>query len=130
MKRMLLCTAIALVLSSCAGSGRRDQPSPLTMASGAPRTAEQMQTRIDAVVLKLRIDPKRREIAGDATLTLRTDAPLSTLVLDLDRRYAIDAVELAGTVLAAAQWRNPDGRLRIDLTQPSATDVPFDLRIR
>lgn len=130
MDRKSLCIAIVVLLTACSSHPRREPPTLLTMASGAPRAPEQVQTRIDAVVLKLRVDPKRQRIDGDATLTLRTSASLASVVLDLDRYLSISAIDVDGQALDASRWRNPDGRLRIDLAQPSATDVPFNLRIR
>lgn len=130
MNRILSCVVVTLLLSACAGTATRDQPSLLTMASGAPRTPEQVQTRIDGVLLKLRVDPKRRHIDGDATLSLRTNASLNRIVLDLDRRFAIDGVDVDGRALAAKAWRNPDGRLQIDLPQASGIDTSLSVRVR
>jgi aminopeptidase N len=130
MKRLLPVLCSALILGACAGSGKREQPSLLSMASGAPRSSEQTRTRIDAVLLKLRIDPKRKQIDGDATLTLRVDAATDVVVLDLDRNFAIADVALDGAPLDPARWQNPDGRLRVSLPRPAVVGTPFALRIR
>ncbi|MBK6436614.1 MAG: M1 family metallopeptidase [Rhodanobacteraceae bacterium] len=130
MNRVLSWIVFAILLSGCAGSAKRDQPSLLTMASGAPRTSEQSATRIDAVVLRLRVDPKHRRIAGDVTLNLQTRSALAAIDLDLDRRYAISSIEVDGGALEPARWRNPEGRLHIELPKPTLVDVPFAIRIR
>lgn len=120
-----------LALAACAGSGRRDEPpSLLTMASGAPRSSEQLVTRIDSAVLRFRIDPKRREIEGDAVLTVQVSEPVKAVVLDLDRRFEIMSIELDEKPVDAARWNNPDGRLRIDLTEALAVATPLQVRIR
>lgn len=130
MVRKLLFMAVVTTLAACAGAPKREAPSLLTMASGAPRTPEQVQTRIDDVVLKLRIDVRHRRIEGNATLHLRTASALPEVVLDLDRELKVSAVDVDGQSLDATHWRNPDGRLHITLPKRSGIDVPFVLRIR
>ena len=72
------------------------QSTSLTLASGLPRTSEQEATRIDEAVLRLRVDPSLREITGDATLAVRASRRLDRLVLDLDRRFQIDGIDVGG----------------------------------
>ncbi len=100
------------------------------MASGAPRSAEQKLTHIDAAVLRLRVDPKRREIDADVELTLRASAALDAIVLDLDHRFQIAGIDVNGVAADASRWANPDGRLRVQLEQPLQPATPLKLRIR
>ena len=111
MKRIALAGAGAL-LAACA-----TQPplSTYTVKSGAERGAEQMALDFEKADLKLRIEPASRSIRGDALLTFGTRAPLSRIELDLDRNLPIDAIEVDGQLLPTSSWRNPDGKLGIDL---------------
>ena len=106
------------------------QSTSLTLASGLPRTSEQEATRIDEAVLRLRVDPALREITGDATLAVRASRRLERLVLDLDRRFQIDGIDVGGRALPTTRFRNPLGRLEIDLETPLAADRPLAVRIR
>lgn len=106
------------------------QSTSLTLASGLPRTSEQEATRIDEAVLRFRVDPSLREITGDATLAVRASRRLDRLVLDLDRRFQIDGIDVGGRALPTTRFRNPEGRLEIDLPTPLAVDRPLAVRIR
>jgi aminopeptidase N len=122
MKKILIaCTC--LLLSACA----TQQPplSATSLASGLPRTPEQLAVVFDKADLKLKIDPQARSIAGDATLTFTARAPLERIVLDLDRNLPIDAVEVDGQPLPASRYSNPEGRLAVTLphTVPAGARV-------
>jgi aminopeptidase N len=114
MKRIATATACAL-LGACA-----TQPplSPTNLASGLERSSEQRALAFERAELALRIDPASRSIRGDARLTFGTRAPLDRIELDLDRNLPIDGVEADGQPLAPAHWRNPEGKLTIDLPRP------------
>jgi aminopeptidase N len=115
MKNIVIVGTSAL-LAACATT----QP-PLTdysLGSGAPRSEAQQALEFDKADLKLRIEPADRSIRGDATLTFGTRAPLGSIELDLDRNLPIDAIEVDGQPLPAASWRNPDGKLTINLPHP------------
>jgi aminopeptidase N len=112
MKNIAIAGAGAL-LAGCAIT----QP-PLTdysLGSGAPRSAAQQALDFDKADLKLRIEPATRSIRGDVTLTFGTRAPVSSIELDLDRNLPIDAIAVDGQPLPATSWRNPEGKLTIDL---------------
>jgi len=118
----------SLLLAACATS----QPplSPHTLSSGAPRSADQLQLDFDKADLQLRIEPATRTIRGDALLTFGARAPVNRIELDLDRNLPIDAIEVDGQPLAATHWRNPEGRLTIDLPRPLAAGERTVLRVR
>jgi aminopeptidase N len=112
MKNIAIVGLVAL-LSACAST----QP-PLTaysLGSGAPRSEAQQALEFDKADLKLRIEPAGRSIRGDVTLTFGTRAALRSIELDLDRNLPIDAIDVDGQALPAGSWRNPDGKLTIDL---------------
>jgi aminopeptidase N len=127
MKHIAIAGAGAL-LAGCAAV----QP-PLTeysLGSGAPRSAAQQALEFDKADLKLRIEPASRSIRGDVTLTFGTRAPLGSIELDLDRNLPIDAIEVDGQPLAASSWRNPQGKLTIDLPQTLQPGKQVAVRVR
>jgi aminopeptidase N len=118
----------SVLLTACATT----QP-PLTeysLGSGAPRSEAQQALEFDKADLKLRIEPDSRSIRGDVTLTFGTRAQLSSIELDLDRNLPIDAIEVDGQALPASRWRNPDGKLSIDLPSPLLPGRHVAVRVR
>jgi aminopeptidase N len=127
MKHIAIAGAGAL-LAGCAAV----QP-PLTdysLGSGAPRSAAQQALEFDKADIKLRIEPASRSIRGDVTLTFGTRAPLGSIELDLDRNLPIDAIEVDGQPLASSSWRNPQGKLTIDLPQTLQPGKQVAVRVR
>jgi aminopeptidase N len=110
-------TAIAAVCALLAGCASQPALTTYTVNSGAQRSAAQQALSFDHADLSLCIDPDSRSLRGDATLTFGTSAPLDSIELDLDRNLPIDAITVDGQPLAAGRWRNPDGKLTIDLPQ-------------
>lgn len=98
--------------------------------SGAPRSEAQQALEFDKADLKLRIEPDTRSIRGDVTLTFGTRAPLHSIELDLDRNLPIDAIDVDGQPLPAASWRNPEGKLTIDLPQTLQPGKQAVVRVR
>lgn len=127
MKKIAI-AGMSTLLAACATT----QP-PLTdysIGSGAPRSAAQQALEFDKADLKLRIDPASRSIRGDVTLTFGTRAPVGSIELDLDRNLPIDAIEVDGRPLPAARWRNPEGKLTIDLPQTLQPGKQVAVRVR
>jgi aminopeptidase N len=127
MKNIAIVGASAL-LAGCAVS----QP-PLTdysLGSGAQRSQAQQALDFDKADLKLRIEPATRSIQGDVTLTFGTRATLSSIELDLDRNLPIDAIDVDGQPLPATSWRNPEGKLTIDLPRPLQPGKQVAVRVR
>ncbi|MGC6401253.1 M1 family metallopeptidase [Sphingomonas sp. FW199] len=86
-----------------------------TMRSGGQQPAEQAALRLRHLDLSIAVTPEAKGMSGVAELTLEVQRPVSRLLLDLDTNLAVSAVRIDGTELAAGRWRNPDGRLTIDL---------------
>lgn len=132
MQRRLL--SLSLLLAACAAGPAvaAEQPplTPTTAATGLPRTPEQVATTIEQAELSFRVDPARQWLDGDATLRLRVARDVARLVVDLDRNYAIEQVEIDGAPVDAAHWRNPEGRMQVDLPRPLAAGGRATLRIR
>jgi aminopeptidase N len=110
-------TAIAALCALLAGCASQPALTNYTVNSGAQRSSTQQALSFDHADLSLRIDPDSRSLRGHATLTFSTSAPLDSIELDLDRNLPIDAIAVDGQPLAADRWRNPDGKLTIDLPQ-------------
>lgn len=123
---------LAVALASAAFAAQADQPalSATTAASGMPRAPEQEAVTFERAELSFKVDPARKWLDGDATLSFRAGKPIGRLVVDLDRNYRIDLVELDGKPVDAAHWRNPEGRMTVDLPAQLAAGVAVALRIR
>ena len=123
---------LAVALASAIFGAQAAQPtlSDTTIASGLPRAPEQEAVTFERAELGFKVDPARKWLEGDAKLTFRTGKPIERLVVDLDRNYAIDRVDVDGKAIDAAHWRNPEGRMTVDLPQPLATGARATLRIR
>lgn len=125
-------TLLAIAMAAVAFTARAQQPdlTVTTAATGLARAPEQLATTIELADLSFKVDPARQWLDGDATLVLRVASPVARLVVDLDRNYAIDLVEVDGRPVDAAHWRNPEGRMSIDLAQPLVAGGQASLRIR
>ena len=122
---------LALIISACTPSAPPTPPplTDFTRNSGAARTPEQLAVTFEHADLSLRVEPVRHWIEGDARLTFVLTAPLHRIVLDLDRNLPIDSVAVDGTALSQGAWRNPDGRLTVDLPHPLAAGVRTTVRV-
>src|SRR5690606_13945022 len=78
--------------------------------------------------LAVKVDPAREWLHGDASLTFPPLAPLQRLVVDLDRNYATEAVEVDGIAVTDGAWRQPEGRVSIELPAPLAEGASATLR--
>src|SRR5690606_10838682 len=121
---LLLC----LLLPAAALAGQPGT-SAMTLESGLPRAPEQVAVVFEHADLAFKVDPARQWIDGDARLSFRALEPLQRLVVDLDRNYAIEAVEVDGVALADSAWSNPEGRMTVDLPAPLAKGGSVTLRI-
>lgn len=125
---LALCLS-ALVPHGAGAAAKQPALSAQTQASGLPRAPEQEAVVFEKADLQFRVDPKQRSLAGDATLTFRASKPIDRLVVDLDRNYRVDRVEVDGAPVARGAWRNPEGRMSIDLPRPLAAGATTTLRI-
>jgi aminopeptidase N len=87
----------------------------LTRDSGTPMPAEQKRVHFDHAELHIAVQPATQSIEARATLSFSALAPTDVLLLDLDRELPVSAISIDGKPLARDAWRNPDGRLRINL---------------
>jgi len=100
-----------------------------TQVSGGPRPAEQTALSFDHADLSFEVLPKQRRIRGDATLRFTARAPLTRLVIDLDRNLPVSAIAIDGAALNKGSWTNPEGQMTIALPRPLAAGDRVDVRI-
>jgi aminopeptidase N len=122
--------AIALVSASVVAQTGQPELTRTTSASGLPRAPEQEAVTFERADLSFKVDPARKWLDGDATLSLLADKPIDKLVIDLDRNYRVDVVEVDGTQIADSGWRNPEGRMTVDLPSSLPAGRRVVLRIR
>ncbi len=123
-------TATALACSLLTACATQPALTELTVNSGVARNADQLALEFDKADLQLRVEPASRSIRGDALLTFGTRAPLDRIDLDLDRNLPIDAIEVDGQPLPTARWRNPEGRLAINLPRRLEPGRQVTIRVR
>lgn len=128
MRRRLL--VVALCLAAATAHSAQPPLTKATEATGIPRAPEQASVTFQRAELAFKVDPARKWLEGDARLRFRIDRPVAKLVVDLDRNYAVDLVEVDGRPVDAAHWRNPEGRMSIDLPAMLPAGATADLRIR
>ena len=128
------CAASLLALSAGQASAQAKAPAKkttaLTLSTGGVAPAEQRAMSLEHVDLRIKVIPDRKAIEGDATLTIQALAPLTRLVLDLDRDLPISLLTIDGDPLAASAWTNPEGRLSITLPSPLAKGEQVKVRIQ
>ncbi|HWS77252.1 MAG TPA: M1 family metallopeptidase [Thermomonas sp.] len=122
--------AVALASSITAVHAGQPELTRTTAASGLPRAPEQEAVVFESAELAFKIDPARKSLEGDAALTFRATRTIDKLVVDLDRNYTVGLVEVDGRSIDAAHWRNPQGRMTVDLPRPLAAGARAALRIR
>jgi aminopeptidase N len=121
---------LALLLAASAPQTAGKPPiTPQTQVSGGVRPTEQLALRFDAADLAIEVLPAKKQLRGVATLTLTAKAPLTRLLIDLDRNLPVSAVSIDGVALRPAAWSNPDGRLTIALPASVPTGMTLSVRI-
>lgn len=102
-----------------------------TLATDQPRTPEQEAVRFDLADLSIRVIPDEKRIEGVAVLDFTATAPLSVLPLELDTLLPVSSVQVDGRELEQGEggWRNPEGRLWIDLGRDLAPGDKVRIRI-
>jgi aminopeptidase N len=128
--RLLLLPLAALML------GAAELPKPgepaltaQTAASGGPVDPEQAKLAFEDADLAFEILPDREAITGVATLRFTARAPLTRLVVDLDRNLPASAIVLDGESLPKSRWSNPEGKLAIVLPRPARAGDTIVARI-
>ncbi len=89
-----------------------------TRKMGGVMPDEQLALNFEHLDLSITIRPSEKRIEGDATLTLRADSEVQTLIVDLFPEFEITEIDIDGRQLDSADWSNPEGQLRIALPEP------------
>lgn len=124
--------SVALLFAVVASAQAADEQPPLsaqTLSSGGPAAPEQRMVAFERADLSFKLFPQDRRLEGDAQLTFAAKQRLQRVVVDLDNNFGISAVEIDGQPVAANHWRNPDGRLAVDLPHPLEAGAHTVLRI-
>jgi aminopeptidase N len=102
-----------------------------TLATDQPRTPEQEAVRFDRADLSIKVIPDDKAIEGVAVLDFTAVAPVSVLPLELDTLLPISSVQVDGRELEPGEggWRNPEGRLWIDLGRDLSPGDTVRIRI-
>jgi aminopeptidase N len=124
-----LAAAFAGLCSPAAAQKGEPPITPLTMRSGGPIEPERAALRLERVHLSIDVDAERKSLSGTAELQLATAIRQTRLLIDLDRNFAVSAIAIDGVQLRSGSWRNPEGRLIIDLPKPVAAGEKVIARI-
>ncbi|WP_439471542.1 M1 family metallopeptidase [Brevundimonas sp.] len=102
-----------------------------TLATDQPRTPEQEAVRFDKADLTLKVIPDDKTIEGVAVLDFTATGMLSVLPLELDTLLTISSVQVDGREIQQGEggWRNPEGRLWIELGRDLAPGDTVQIRI-
>jgi aminopeptidase N len=127
---MALAGAVAATMPTAqAGVPGKPPITAQTMRSGGAQPSDQAALRLQHLDLAIAVTPEAEAMSGVAELTLETLHPLSRLLLDLDTNLAVSAVQIDGAALDAGRWRNPEGRLTIDLPVKTRAGQKIKARI-
>ncbi|WP_109125134.1 M1 family metallopeptidase [Dyella sp. C11] len=127
-----LCAALASLAHADDATPASQQP-PLTeqtQRSGGELPVEQQRLNFDHAELHFSVDPAQQTLDAQAKLTFTSRESTDVLLLDLDPHLTISQLSLDGKAVAATQWSNPDGRLRIALPKPLAKGGKVTVDIR
>lgn len=113
------------------GQAQKGEPpvTALTMRSGGEIEPERAALRLEHVDLDLTVEAARKYLSGVAELRLTSSAPQTRLLIDLDRNLLVSGIEIDGVKLVSGAWRNPEGRLIIDLPRPVSAGGKVTARI-
>jgi len=100
-----------------------------TMRSGGERPPEQRSVRFDSADLQFELLPDRYRLNGIATLNFTATAPVSRLVIDLDRNLPVSALAIDGRTLPRSAYANREGQLTVTLPRPLRAGEKVTARI-
>src|SRR5579863_6823224 len=116
--RVLIVCGVGLGLTAATDRLPQKGQPPLTAQTartGGPIDPEQAKLVFDRADLDFEIFPETERLTGVARLTFTAKAPLTVLVVDLDRNLGPMVVAIDGKPLPATAFSNPEGQLRITL---------------
>ncbi|MWV26308.1 M1 family metallopeptidase [Aurantiacibacter rhizosphaerae] len=119
-------------LAPAAVVSAQDAPEPLherTALTDLPLEGARAAMQLEHVTLSISVNPQSRQIAGDASYRVLAEDTLDELVFDLDPRFAVRGVSVAGEQLDDGRWTSAEGLLTIHLAEPLLSGAPIDVRI-
>jgi aminopeptidase N len=121
----------ALLTTAAAPLPKKGEPAitAQTQKSGGVRPAEQLALRFDSADLDFQVLPATQQLKGVATLRFTARAPVSRLLIDLDRNLPVSAISIDGVALPRGGWSNPDGQLVVTLPRPLGTGQSVTARL-
>ena len=126
-----LAASILLMTAAVPALAQKGEPpiTALTMRSGGEIEPERAALRLEHVDLELAVDAPRKHLSGVAKLHLTTNIRQTRLLIDLDRNLTVSAIQIDDAKLHPSAWRNPAGRLIIDLPKPVQSGAKVVARI-
>ncbi|WP_165853537.1 M1 family metallopeptidase [Aurantiacibacter aquimixticola] len=122
--------AFAAAFVSTTALAQPAQPlAPRTAESDLPLDDARANMELPQVALAFRVDPANRSISGQGRYTVQASEALDAIAFDLDPRFAVTLVRVAGRVLGIGEYANPDGLLRIPLDENLAAGESVEVDI-
>ena len=108
----MIALLLALAQTPVVALPQKGEPplSAQTQVSGGVRPAEQSALRFRTADLAFDLDPARRRMTAQATLTFEAKTAVPRLVVDLDSNFTVASVAVDGR---PARFERPDGRLLV-----------------
>lgn len=100
-----------------------------TRKMGGVMPPQQKALKLEHIGLSIKMIPAEKRIEGDAVLSLRTESPISELILDMYPGFKIESVRVDDTLVAPKNYSNPDGQLRIALKRTLAAGSALKARV-
>ncbi|TPG12401.1 M1 family metallopeptidase [Sphingomonas oligophenolica] len=131
MPHLLFVALLAASSATAAPLPKKGEPAitEQTQKSGGVRPAEQRALRFDTADLSFEVLPDQERLDGIATLVFTAKAPLTRLLIDLDRNLPVTAIAIDGVALPRSAWTNPAGQLAITLPHRLAAGATVSARI-
>ena len=128
--RLLLAAALTCIpLSGAVAERGKPTITAQTQKSGGAVNPEQMRQQLDTVDLAIEVMPETETISGVATLNFTARAPLTRLIIDLDRNLPVSALAIDGVALPFKAFSNPDGILTVTLPKHVAAGAKVSAKI-
>lgn len=130
--KMLAAVATAALMgvhAAALAEGGKPEITAQTARSGGPINPEQAKLAFDSADLAIEVFPDKETISGVATLNFTAKAPLTRLVIDLDKNLPVSAIEIDGKPLKRGAWTNPDGQMTVTLPGRIAAGKALSARI-
>jgi aminopeptidase N len=113
------------------GAPKPDAPTPLTAQTrkfGGERPADQLALHVEHVDYALKVLVPEKRVEGDATVTLKAERAVPSILLDFYSGFNIARIDVDGRLVEPSRYRNPEGLMTI--AQPVAAGRTVKVRVR